>query len=95
MPLLGCIPPDKDMLTVSESAAKTPIRINVGRTWLIILHHTSRIKPTFTLGCLVPKTLFRDYGLSRLTVEQKDSSKARDMARGAFEGDCLFPQKLK
>lgn len=29
---------------ISESAVKTPVWVNVGRTWLIILHHISRIK---------------------------------------------------
>lgn len=45
----------KDMLAVSESTAKTPVLINVGRTWLIILHHISRVKPIIKahLGSMV------------------------------------------
>lgn len=30
----------------NERVVKTPAWINVRRTWLIILHHTSRVKPT-------------------------------------------------
>ena len=44
--LRGCIPPDYGYADRSvKSTAKTPVRVNVGRTWLIILHHISRVKP--------------------------------------------------
>ena len=52
----GCILPDYGYADKSvKSTAKTPVRINVGRAWLIILHHISRVKPIIKahLGSMV------------------------------------------
>ena len=50
---------------VSESTAKTPVQVNVGRTWLIILHHISNksgkadYQSTFRLyGAMKVRSLF-------------------------------------
>ena len=57
------------------------------------LHHTSRVSRHLRCWIVLFPTL--SIRKTRLTVEQKDSSKARDTARGALRVIGLFPQTLE